>query len=215
MTAGLAREPDDAGPYWTGPVPAWEPTLRAARPHTRYTSFPGTEYSCSNIGYAILGAALARAAVRRVGRVQLSAARDEPHAIRARRGASRRESGGHRPAPEGAGCVATQRSRRAAGRRGITIRGARLRPHEPCDGTADAASDRRGASHHRAARRAPVAGLHGCRPGGPGHLSGSLRTGDFRVADRHPAGSYTARPDEPLQPTTARTVPRYPQHRAD
>lgn len=62
MTAGLAREPDDAGPFWTGPVSAWETKLLAALPHTSYTSFPGTEYSYSNIGYAILGAALARVA---------------------------------------------------------------------------------------------------------------------------------------------------------
>jgi CubicO group peptidase (beta-lactamase class C family) len=62
MTAGLAREPDDAGPFWTGPVSAWEQTLLAALPHTRYASLPGTEYSYSNIGYAILGAALARVA---------------------------------------------------------------------------------------------------------------------------------------------------------
>jgi CubicO group peptidase (beta-lactamase class C family) len=62
MTAGLAREPDEAGPFWTGPVSAWEQTLLAALPHTRYTSLPGTEYSYSNIGYAILGAALARIA---------------------------------------------------------------------------------------------------------------------------------------------------------
>jgi CubicO group peptidase (beta-lactamase class C family) len=62
MTAGLAREPNDAGPFWTGPVSAWEKTLLATMPHTRYTSFPGTEYSYSNIGYAILGAALARVA---------------------------------------------------------------------------------------------------------------------------------------------------------
>jgi CubicO group peptidase (beta-lactamase class C family) len=62
MTAGLAREPDEAGPFWTGPVSAWEKKLLAALPHTTYTSFPGTEYSYSNIGYAILGAALARAA---------------------------------------------------------------------------------------------------------------------------------------------------------
>jgi CubicO group peptidase (beta-lactamase class C family) len=61
MTAGLAREPDQ-GPFWTGPVSAWEKTLLAALPHTRYASLPGTEYSYSNIGYAILGAALARAA---------------------------------------------------------------------------------------------------------------------------------------------------------
>src|SRR5204863_4467110 len=62
MTAGLAREPNDAGPFWTGPVSAWEKKLLAALPHTSYTSFPGTEYSYSNIGYAILGAALARVA---------------------------------------------------------------------------------------------------------------------------------------------------------
>jgi CubicO group peptidase (beta-lactamase class C family) len=36
--------------------------LLAALPHTRYASLPGTEYSYSNVGYAILGAALARAA---------------------------------------------------------------------------------------------------------------------------------------------------------
>lgn len=62
MTAGLAREPEEAGPFWTGPVSAWEKTLLAALPHTSYTSSPGTEYSYSNIGYAILGAALARVA---------------------------------------------------------------------------------------------------------------------------------------------------------
>jgi CubicO group peptidase (beta-lactamase class C family) len=62
MTAGLAREPDNAGPFWTGPVSAWEKTMLAALPHTSYTSIPGTEYSYSNVGYAILGAALARVA---------------------------------------------------------------------------------------------------------------------------------------------------------
>ena len=62
MTAGLAREPDDPAPFGAGAVSAWEKTLLAALPHTRYVSFPGTEYSYSNIGYAILGAALARVA---------------------------------------------------------------------------------------------------------------------------------------------------------
>jgi len=62
MTAGLAREPDEVGPFWTGPVSDWEKKLAAALPHTRYISFPGSEYSYSNIGYAILGAALAREA---------------------------------------------------------------------------------------------------------------------------------------------------------
>ena len=62
MTAGLAREPDEVGPFWTGPVSAWEKTLLSALPHTRYQSLPGTEFSYSNIGYAILGAALGRVA---------------------------------------------------------------------------------------------------------------------------------------------------------
>jgi CubicO group peptidase (beta-lactamase class C family) len=62
MTAGLAREPDEVGPFWTGPVSAWDTKLLSALPHTHYASSPGTEYSYSNIGYAILGAALARAA---------------------------------------------------------------------------------------------------------------------------------------------------------
>ena len=62
MTAGLAREPAEAGPFWTGPVSDWEKKLFAALPHTSYLSSPGTEYSYSNIGYAMLGAALARVA---------------------------------------------------------------------------------------------------------------------------------------------------------
>ena len=62
MTAGLAREPEEAGSFWTGRVSDWEKKLFAALPHTRYLSFPGTEYSYSNIGYATLGAALARVA---------------------------------------------------------------------------------------------------------------------------------------------------------
>ncbi len=62
MTAGLAREPEEAGPFWKGPVSDWGKKLFAALPHTNYLSSPGTEYSYSNIGYAILGAALARVA---------------------------------------------------------------------------------------------------------------------------------------------------------
>jgi CubicO group peptidase (beta-lactamase class C family) len=62
MTAGLAREPREEGPFWTGPVASWEKTLIAALPHTSYISFPGTQFSYSNIGYAILGAALGRVA---------------------------------------------------------------------------------------------------------------------------------------------------------
>jgi CubicO group peptidase (beta-lactamase class C family) len=62
MTAGLAREPREEGPFWTGSVADWGKTLLSALPHTAYRSLPGTEYSYSNIGYAILGAALSHAA---------------------------------------------------------------------------------------------------------------------------------------------------------
>jgi CubicO group peptidase (beta-lactamase class C family) len=62
VTAGLAREPEEAGPLWTGQVSDWDKTLLAALPHTSYLSSPGTEYSYSNIGYATLGAALSRVA---------------------------------------------------------------------------------------------------------------------------------------------------------
>jgi CubicO group peptidase (beta-lactamase class C family) len=63
MTAGLAREPRLAeGSFLTGQVADWDKILLAALPHTDYISFPGTEFSYSNIGYAILGAALTRAA---------------------------------------------------------------------------------------------------------------------------------------------------------
>jgi CubicO group peptidase (beta-lactamase class C family) len=61
-TAGLDREPGDVATYTTGPVSDWEKTLIAALPHTKYVATPGTKWSYSNIGYAILGAALGRAA---------------------------------------------------------------------------------------------------------------------------------------------------------
>jgi CubicO group peptidase (beta-lactamase class C family) len=61
-TSGLGREPDQAETYTTGSVANWKKTLIAALPHTHYTLEPGTRYSYSNIGYAILGAALSRAA---------------------------------------------------------------------------------------------------------------------------------------------------------
>jgi CubicO group peptidase (beta-lactamase class C family) len=61
-TSGLGREPDDTETYVTGPVASWEKTLIAALPHTHYIAEPGTRFSYSNIGYAILGAALAHAA---------------------------------------------------------------------------------------------------------------------------------------------------------
>lgn len=60
-TAGLDREPDSAL-YVSGSVAEWEKTLIDALPHTKYLYEPGTRFSYSNIGYAILGAALGRAA---------------------------------------------------------------------------------------------------------------------------------------------------------
>lgn len=61
-TSGLDREPEDTEKYLKGPVAEWEKVLIAALPHARYIAEPGTRFSYSNIGYAILGAALGRAA---------------------------------------------------------------------------------------------------------------------------------------------------------
>jgi CubicO group peptidase (beta-lactamase class C family) len=61
-TSGLGREPDDVAIATAGPVAEWEKTLIAALPHLKYDFEPGTRFSYSNIGYAILGAALSRAA---------------------------------------------------------------------------------------------------------------------------------------------------------
>ena len=61
-TSGLGREPDNTDTYVTGAVADWEKTLIDALPHTHYIGEPGTRFSYSNIGYAILGAALSRAA---------------------------------------------------------------------------------------------------------------------------------------------------------
>ncbi len=62
MTSGLEREPGDMARYVKGPVAEWEKTLISALPSTHCASEPGTTFRYSNIGYAILGAALARAA---------------------------------------------------------------------------------------------------------------------------------------------------------
>lgn len=62
-TSGLDREPDDEQMlYIKGPVSEWEKKLIATIPRTSYIHEPGTRYSYSNIGYAILGMALSRAA---------------------------------------------------------------------------------------------------------------------------------------------------------
>jgi CubicO group peptidase (beta-lactamase class C family) len=62
MTAGISTEPRDLTTYLRGPVRDWEKVLISALPHTRYVFEPGTRFLYSNIGYAILGAALSRAA---------------------------------------------------------------------------------------------------------------------------------------------------------
>jgi CubicO group peptidase (beta-lactamase class C family) len=60
--AGLSQEPDDVERFTTGPVSQWEQTLIAALPNLKYEQEPDTHFIYSNIGYAILGAALSRAA---------------------------------------------------------------------------------------------------------------------------------------------------------
>jgi CubicO group peptidase (beta-lactamase class C family) len=61
-TSGMGREPDNTAEYVKGAVADWEKTLIAALPHTHFIFEPGTHFSYSNIGYATLGAALARVA---------------------------------------------------------------------------------------------------------------------------------------------------------
>ncbi len=63
-TSGLSREPDHTATYVTGEPEVWKETLIAALPHVHYESEPGKRYSYSNIGYAVLGAALEQAAGR-------------------------------------------------------------------------------------------------------------------------------------------------------
>jgi D-alanyl-D-alanine carboxypeptidase len=61
-TSGLGREPADLQTYLKGPVSEWEKVMIAALPRTKYGFEPDARFSYSNIGYAILGAALSRAA---------------------------------------------------------------------------------------------------------------------------------------------------------
>ncbi|HEX6749551.1 MAG TPA: serine hydrolase domain-containing protein [Longimicrobium sp.] len=65
MTSGLARDPDDGRRSQRGLPAEWERSLAAALPATSYAAPPGTRYRYSNIGYAILAAALARASGER------------------------------------------------------------------------------------------------------------------------------------------------------
>jgi CubicO group peptidase (beta-lactamase class C family) len=61
-TSGLATEPEPLQTYIKGALADWEKTLIAALPHTKFEYEPGTHFNYSNVGYAVLGAALARAA---------------------------------------------------------------------------------------------------------------------------------------------------------
>jgi D-alanyl-D-alanine carboxypeptidase len=61
MTSGLAREPEDLPTYLKGAVSEWENVLISALPRLKFQFEPDTHYLYSNIGYAILGAALSRA----------------------------------------------------------------------------------------------------------------------------------------------------------
>jgi CubicO group peptidase (beta-lactamase class C family) len=60
-SSGLEREPALADAA-EGPIADWEKKVLAAIPTTSFQSKPGTKFSYSNIGYAILGLALSRAA---------------------------------------------------------------------------------------------------------------------------------------------------------
>ena len=62
MTSGLARTPNDQRKSQSGSPAEWLSVLIGALPNTEYARPPGSGYGYSNVGYAILGAALARAA---------------------------------------------------------------------------------------------------------------------------------------------------------
>jgi CubicO group peptidase (beta-lactamase class C family) len=62
MTSGLARDPGDKRKSGSGPVDQWQSLLASALSATEALAEPGTTYRYSNIGYAVLAAAIARAA---------------------------------------------------------------------------------------------------------------------------------------------------------
>lgn len=64
MSSGLVVEPENLDRHLVGPVDDWERVLLSALPDVRFTRPAGVAYEYSNIGYALLGAACARAAGR-------------------------------------------------------------------------------------------------------------------------------------------------------
>jgi CubicO group peptidase (beta-lactamase class C family) len=62
MTSGMGREPANLPTYLKGPVSEWMNVMLSALPEVKYDFEPDTHYSYSNIGYAMLGASLSRAA---------------------------------------------------------------------------------------------------------------------------------------------------------
>ena len=61
MTGGLAREPENLPEYLVGAPEEWLDTALRALEDTSFDYEPGTRYQYSNIGYAVLGAAVERA----------------------------------------------------------------------------------------------------------------------------------------------------------
>ena len=62
MTGGLAREPENLPTHLVGAPEDWTDAAFRALEETSFEYEPGTRYQYSNIGYAVLGAAVARAA---------------------------------------------------------------------------------------------------------------------------------------------------------
>lgn len=61
-TSGLDREPQGIPDVNVGPVDKWEEKVLALIPHASFHSSPGEQFLYSNVGFALLGLALERAA---------------------------------------------------------------------------------------------------------------------------------------------------------